>query len=128
MSIEPWYARVQREAGEKLATLLALPMPEYPEEMGSEGLFDPWSIFPLYGNYDSAFDECALAVLSELQSGDKLRDDLGAEMFREMLCNLHLCEYGTSPRVCFPTPKFREMLPDFAAKWAAFSKLQWGDA
>lgn len=77
---EPWYVRVDREAGEKIAALLELPLAEFREEIGSEGTFDPWELFPLYGTYCSEFDECAIDVLTELQDIDKRRDDLGAEM------------------------------------------------
>lgn len=126
MTSEPWNQRVEREAAEKIAALLALPVPESPHD-GGAGVFDPWDIFPLYGSYSSDFDECALDVLRELQAGVKVRDDLGAEMFREMLCKLHLCSYGTSPRGCFPTESFREQLPAFVEKWAAYSAVQWTD-
>jgi hypothetical protein len=128
MPEELWCHKVDREAGERLEALLALPMPASRYDFGDEAFFDPWSLFPLlYGSYSGEFDECALDVLREIQSGDKVRDDLGAEMFREMLCNLHLCDYGTSPRVCFPTPELRKLLPDFIAKWEAYSAIQWAD-
>jgi hypothetical protein len=127
MAEEPDYMRVEREAAEKLAALLILPLPD-PDCLGEVGRFDPWSLFPLYGAYDSEFDECALAVLRELLAGKKARDDLAAEMFREMLCNLGLCDYGTSPRVCFPTAALREQLPALIEKWEAFSALHWSSA
>lgn len=122
---EPFYMKREREAGERLAALLALPMPTHKFDIGSEGFFDPWEMFPLYGSYSSDFDECAIQVLDELQTGDKTRHDLGSEMFREMLCNLDLCEYGTSPRVCFPTGRFKELVPALIERWKAFSALQW---
>ncbi len=121
---EDHYKR-QREAGEKLAALLALPMATSLEELGSEGTFDPWHPFPLYGSYSADFDWCAIAVLRELQSNTKIREDLGAEMFREMLCNLDFCDYGSSPRVCFPTTEFRKLLPDLIAKWETWSAMRW---
>lgn len=130
---EPWYIKVEREAGEKLAALLAQPLPETEYDIGSldedgnDLFFDPWAMFPLlYGNYSGEFDACAIAVLEELRDNRKTRSDLGAEMFREMLCNLHLCSYGTSPRVCFPTTDFRLHLPALIAKWRAYSLLHWG--
>jgi len=122
---ELWCHKVDREAGERLAALMALPMPESEYELGAEGSFDPWSLFPIYGTYDSDFDQCAIEVLEELRTGEKIRNDLGAEMFREMLCNLHLCDYGTSPRVCFPTQEFKALLPSFIDKWKAYSALHW---
>jgi len=128
MSEEPWYLKAEREAAERVEALLKLPIPEHETELGSEGYFDPWGLFPLYGSYSGDFDECALDVLRELASGKKLRDDLAAEMFREILCYMNLCAYGTSPRVCFPTSAFKELLPDLIEKWQAYSDLQWGRA
>lgn len=122
---EMWFQKVDREAAERLQELMALPSPEDKMEVGSDGFFDPWPMFQLYGSYSSDFDECATEVLEEILSGEKNRDDLAAEMFREMLCKLHLCDYGTSPRVCFPTSEFRALLPGFIEKWKAYSKLQW---
>lgn len=119
--------RVEREAAEKLAALLALPMPQTRDDLCDSRLFDPWELFPLYGTYAPDFDECALAVLTELLHDKKERRDLGAEMFREMLCNLNLCDYGSSPRVCFPTEAFRRLLPDLIVKWEVFSALNWSD-
>ena len=110
-----------------LKALLKLPVAEHKYDLGSDGTFDPWSLFPLYGSYSSDFDECAIEVLEELRERFSRRDDLGAEMFREMLCVMGLCDYGTSPRVCWPTPEFSALLPAFIEKWKAYSKLHWSD-
>lgn len=123
--MEAYFQKAQREASERVAALVALPVPADNFELGAEGYFDPWPMFNLYGSYSGDFDECAIDILDELQSGDKKRHDLGAEMFRELLCNLDLCEYGTSPRVCFPTREFRELLPTLVEKWKAYSAVQW---
>lgn len=106
--------------GETMATLLMV---------GDADAFDPWEdLFPaIYGSYSSDFDECAIDVLKEVLSGKKVRDDLGAEMFREMLCRADLCGYGTSPRVCFPTGAFRPLLPVLIEKWTAYSAVAWAD-
>lgn len=129
MAEEPWYQRVEREAIEKLQKLLARPLPGGPAscEDNVED-FNPWAMFPsFYGNYGGEFDECALAVLNELLTGDKKRHDLGAEMFREALCNAHLCDYGTSPRVCFPTQGFKALLPALITRWKEYSEAHWGE-
>jgi len=113
------------EAIESLTVLLALPMPEK-DDIGVDGFFDPWQLFPsLYGSYDQAFDICAIEVLLEIREGKKRRDDLGAEMIREMLCTSGLCTYGTSPRVCFPDRGFEPLLLPLIEKWAAFSATSW---
>ncbi|PDT15915.1 hypothetical protein CO670_15595 [Rhizobium sp. J15] len=126
MSEELWCQKADREAAEKVAALLQKPMPSR-DDMRDIEEFDPWDIFPIYGSYDSAFDEMAIEVLEELKAHSKKRDDLAAEMFREMLCKMNLCDYGTSPRVCFPTSNFEPLLPAFIEKWKAYSKMQWGD-
>ncbi|WP_395175567.1 hypothetical protein [Roseibium alexandrii] len=117
-----------REAAERVAATLAKPDPADEAEIGDDEFFDPWELFPaVYGTYDNAFDDCALDVLRELEAGEKNRDDLGAEMFREMLCTSRLCDYGTSPRTCFPTADFRPLLPELIRRWEAYRKLWWED-
>lgn len=116
----------QDRAAEKVAELIKLPVADELDQTECERNFDPWEIFPVYGTYSSDFDECAIAVLEELRDGKKVRDDLGAEMFREMLCRMELCDYGSSPRVCFPTTGFKEVLPAFIDKWKEFSAMVWG--
>lgn len=111
-----------------LRRLVAMPIPNDNYECGSPEFFDPWSLFPaLYGSYGGDFDKCAIEVLSEILAGKKTRDDLGAEMFREMLCNADLCDYGTSPRVCFATQEFKELIPVLIEMWRAYSMAVWGE-
>jgi hypothetical protein len=126
---EPFYLKKDREAAEKVARLIALPLPADRHCLGNEGEFDPWGLFPsLYGSYNREFDDLAIGVLCDIRNGvsDGQRDDLAAEMFREMLCTSGLCDYGSSPRVCFPTEHFREMLPALIEKWRAYSQIVWG--
>lgn len=119
-----WIHKREQEAANKVAALLEMPIAH--EEYQTNEDFDPWTLFPsVYGTYSSDFDQCAIDVLGEINSGEKVRDDLGAEMFREMLCTSNLCNYGTSPRVCFPTPSFKKILPDLLDRWKVYSKNQW---
>jgi hypothetical protein len=118
------YQKADREAAEKVAAELRKPLAESAEENFGPDNFDPWELFPLFGSYSSDFDEMAIEVLKGLDENNP-RSDLAAEMFREILCKMHLCDYGTSPRACFPTQEFRVLLPEFIAKWEAYSKLQW---
>ena len=125
MAEELWFVREEREVTARLEALLALPMPEA-DDLVHEGVFNPWRLLPgVYGSYSSDFDQCATDVLTEVASGEKIRGDLGAEMFREMLCTANLCEYGTSPRFCFPTPGFKPFLPEILARWKAYSHIMW---
>lgn len=124
---EPWYYKLQREAAEKLATELRKPIDN--GEMDSGDYFDPWSLFPaLYGSYDAAFDWCAIDVLEGLgKYDDTVRRDLASDMFREMLCKYDFCEYGTSPRACFPTPQVKELLPQWIGRWKEYYAVQWSE-
>ena len=124
-----WIKEREDAAAAKVAALLAMPMPESGDMLGFEGEFNPWEvIFPaVYGSYCSSFDLCALEVLTEILEGERRREDLGADMLREMLCVADLCSYGTSPRICFSNTKFKELLPDLIEKWRAYANLAWGD-
>lgn len=94
---------------------------------GDAESFNPYVVIDcFYGTYDGDFDECAIDVLQDIYQGSTQRADLAARMFREVLCVKELCDYGTSPRVCFPTPEFKEILPDFIAKWEEYRKIKWG--
>jgi hypothetical protein len=120
------WQETQRKAADVVKELLALPDPETEPEIGSDDTFCPWSLFPaIYGTYSSAFDDVALDVLEALRGGAFPEETLAHEMFREMLCTANLCDYGTSPRVCFATPEFREVLPELIARWRSYRKLAW---
>lgn len=120
--------KAQREAAERVRALLALPMPENADMLGTTGEFDPWDLFPcLYGSYSGEFDALAIEVLCDIRDKEFRRDDLAAEMFREMLCTAELCEYGTSPRVCFSTSYFANLLPDLIKRWREYAQLAWGE-
>lgn len=125
MTEEPWYIRAEREAAAKVAELLTHPLPESSPDMWESSFFDPWDIFPLYGSYSEEFDKLAIQVLEELRNRKKERNDLAAEIFRELLCKMHLCDYGTSPRYCFASTEFGKLLPDLIEKWRAYAVLRW---
>lgn len=128
-----------------LEKALALPDAQTKEQTAhADKYFDPWALFPeLYGSYSSQFDELAINVLEDLQtsaaalSSKELgawskacgyrRRDLASEIFREMLCTKDFCDYGTSPRVCFATGKFAEVLPQLIEKWKAYYKATWDE-
>lgn len=120
--------KLYTEGAERVRSLLALPMPESGDMLGTVGEFNPWDLFPcLFGSYDGAFDKCAIEVLCEVRDCERRRDDLAADMFREMLCTANLCDYGTSPRVCFATTQFRKLLPALIERWRAYAELAWGE-
>lgn len=125
-----FYERRRQESVARLVAELAKPLEAEPRADGiiyDDDEFDPWSLFPaLYGSYSSDFDECALDVLRELRDREKRREDLGAEMFREMLCTAEMCDYGTSPRVCFWALD-APLLTALIDRWAEWSAVRWSE-
>ena len=110
-----FYKKQQVEACAKLASMLSL----------GAG-FDPWEMFPcLYGTYSSAFDDLAIEVLEHIRDHTSDSDNLAAEMFREMLCTTGLCNYGTSPRVCFAVEEFEPLLPTLIDMWRDYRDITW---
>ena len=132
---ETWYGKAEREAGEELKKLLDRPnapsgdlIGVIDEKTDEPEYFDPWDLFPcFYGSYSSAFDDMALTVLDNLINNRFDGEELSHEMFREVLCNKNLCDYGTSPRVCFPTSELKKLLPEYIDRWKQYYKLQWGE-
>ena len=124
-----YYERRQIEASANLAAMLDLPPIPQGGEMYSDGeCFNPWDLFPcLYGSYSSDFDEMAIAVLTDIRDGTYHRTDLAAEMFREILCAASLCDYGTSPRVCFASTQFASLLPRLIERWQEYAAIRWQD-
>jgi hypothetical protein len=119
-----YYERREKEAAEELRLLLDKPLSEYGSPSSDE--FNPWDMLPLFGSYSSEFDEIALKVLKNLRDGSFKGESVVHEMFREILCDKGLCDYGTSPRVCFPTEQFKRMLPEYIEKWEKYSEKIWG--
>lgn len=123
-----YYEKREAEAIAKLKELLKKPISE-DDQMISVDDFDPWEHFQLYGSYSSVFDDMAILTLTDILNGTYEAEkeyELAQEMFREMLCEQGLCDYGTSPRVCFPTAEFKKLLPEYIAKWKEYYKMMWG--
>ena len=113
----------------RISEWIARPLPVEVLDTSSRRYFDPWEALslPLYGSYSSSFDQCAIQVLEgfSLPYGIR-RDDLASEMFREMLCVKDLCDYGSSPRACFPIDEFKSILPDLISRWKVYYFARWG--
>ena len=116
---------------DELKAQLAKPISDREDGMASVEEFDPWEIFPsLYGSYSSEFDDMAILVLGNIINkrwGEG--EGLAHEIFREMLCTAGLCDYGTSPRGCFPNYSIKgieEMLTALLEKWRAYRIANWG--
>ncbi len=124
------YMEREKAAAEQVKALVALPLiGEHGMRTGCDDEFDPWRLFDsLYGSYSEAFDDMAIEVLERLIAPAHGEESLAHEMFREMLCTASLCDYGMSPRSCWPTPEFREHLPALIAKWREYRALVWADS
>lgn len=120
-----YYEKLEKEAARELRKLLDKPDVAYDSPAADE--FDPWEGFQVYGNYSSEFDEVALTVLENLSKQTFDGESIAHEMFREMLCKRGLCDYGTSPRVCFPTERFRLLLPEYIGRWKKYYETVWGE-
>lgn len=131
---ENYYDKLEREAAEEIERLLAKPLAPSGDLIGvineatnEPEYFDPWDIFPVYGSYSSEFDDMAIKTLENLLGGTFEGETLANEIFREVLCKKGLCDYGTSPRVCFPTSQFKELLPGYIDTWKQYYKLIWDE-
>lgn len=132
------YYQREKEAAARVAELLERPIAAEPMVQSVED-FDPWDLFPcVYGSYSSDFDEAMLDVLTALNlaANDnwdeafamQRKEGLAHRIFREMLCNAELCDYGTSPRSCFATTEFSPLLPRLIGRWKEYYAMKWGEA
>jgi hypothetical protein len=112
-----FFDKAEKDAANKVKELIEQPDDE----------FDPWELFPsLYGSYSAAFDLMAVEVLQNIAVMKIGKyETIAHEMFREMLCNLYLCDYGGSPRGCFATRDFQPLIEPLIKKWAHYVKKQW---
>lgn len=124
-----FYEERTADACARLVTMLTLPPIPGGDDLYSDGeCFDPWNLFPcLYGSYSSDFDDMAVAVLADIRDQTNKRNDLAAQMFREILCTTGFCDYGTSPRVCFAATEFAPLLPRLIERWQEYARRMWQD-
>lgn len=81
------------------------------EAFEATGGYDPWERLGIgCATYNSTVDEQALAVLKGIRDG-LFNTDIAkhtgmsrehVELFQYIFCSADWCEYGTSPRGCFP--------------------------
>ena len=102
---------------------------------GTDEVFDPLGDISLpIGSYSSAFDDMAILVLDNILNkrwGGDHGEELAHEMFREMLCTAGICDYGTSPRGCFPdwsVDGIEELLTTLLSKWREYAAAEWTES
>lgn len=110
------WTEIEKEAADKIAQAMKIDLVD----------FDPWELFPsVYGSYSSDFDSMAIEVLWALITDADPNQSLAHKMFREMLCTADLCDYGSSPRYCFPTESFKPLIEPLIEKWTEYAKARW---
>lgn len=121
------YSQLKFAAAQRLKEEIAKPLDDGAMDDGV--FFDPWNLFPsLYGSYSGEFDWCAVGVLEKLGVYDgSAPHDLASEMIREMLCTGYICEYGSSPRVCFPSSESEPFIRPLIEKWKQYYEIEWGE-
>lgn len=94
--------------------------------------WDPWEALGLAClSYNSEIDENAIAVLEGVQAR-QFNSDIAAatgmtqahvELFQGIFCSADWCEYGTSPRGCWPID--RDGFPKLIEAWQAYFARHW---
>lgn len=133
VGVMEYWQRKDKEAKERLAAMLALPMPKEEHELGVQGLFYPWGLIDgCVSAYNSEIEMLFIDVLVAVRDRttfDILKRDraLASELVMHILADW-LCSYGTSPRGIFPrTEEVKAMLPELIEKWEVYARLRWGD-
>lgn len=98
------------------------------------GGFDPWESLGIScGSYSSNQDEHGIAVLELIVTERGIYNtDIArrlalspahVELWQYIFCSADLCEYGTSPRGCFPVSD--DAAKAFLENWKQYHKLAW---
>jgi hypothetical protein len=117
----------KEKAHQRLAAELEKPLPE-DEHNQHIGTFDPWGLFPgTVGSYSSEIDRRAIQCLINVRDRETSPSDFD-ELFRNMLCGQDYCDYGTSPRFCFPTMKCEPLWNTLINKWRAHYAVTWPES
>lgn len=120
------FARIRRE---KLEAALALPLPSVEDEIGCDGIFNPWDhvIHGIHGDYSSESDDLMIEVLEAVRDRKtfELIDEKGfiVEFLLYVLSGHGLTDYGTSPRGGFP--EHLDLWQPLIDKWKAYREVKW---
>ena len=91
--------------------------------------WDPWESLGLRCcSYNAVIDIAAIRVLESVQAGQFGTDIAGidpvlVELLKSIFCSHNWCEYGTSPRGCFPMD--REGFHLLIDGWKAYYGRKW---
>lgn len=124
------YLEHRRLRREKLEQALSIPLPKTRDDIGIEGVFDPWEhvIKGIHGTYSSECDEIMIEVLKAVRdrTTGRLMKSKGfvIEFYLYVLSGHELTEYGTSPRYAWPD--FPDLWDKLIEKWEAYYQVAWG--
>jgi hypothetical protein len=115
-------------------TVAEIIQPNSEDENGD--FWDPWESLGLRCcSYNSEIDQQAIDVLREIGSPEFAyctdiaeRTGLSAthvELLQSIFCSADWCEYGTSPRGCWPID--REGFPKLVEAWEQYFERHWGE-
>ncbi|RVO41386.1 hypothetical protein CN093_09010 [Sinorhizobium meliloti] len=127
--VENPYEKFSRMRREKLEGALALPLPVSIDDVGCEGVFDPWEhvIKGIHGGYSSESDDIMIEVLEAVRDGTTFelirQKGFIAEFMLYVLSGHGLTEYGTSPRGAWPDQ--RDLWQLLIDKWKAYREVAW---
>lgn len=104
------------------------------EEDGRGEFWDPWTALGIScASYNSEIDAEAIKVLrgiAALKYCTVIATESGmspshVELLQSIFCSAGWCDYGTSPRGCWPID--REGFPALIAAWEVYYQRQWKD-
>lgn len=106
-----------------------------PNEEDENGPYwDPWSALGIYcATYNSRIDADALAVLVGIHKG-LFNEEIAAahvlpeqyvELLQSIFSSAGWCDYGTSPRGCFPSDPVS--FPKIIDTWREYYRRTWGE-
>jgi hypothetical protein len=96
--------------------------------------WDPWEALGVRcASYNSEIDLNAIAVLRGIADGlynSDIAERTGltpahVELFQALFCGADWCEYGTSPRGCFPL--YRDDFPRLIEAWENYYRRHWDE-
>lgn len=96
--------------------------------------WDPWEAIEIHcGGYNSEVDADAIAVLKAIRNGGYVShiaketglSEAHVELWQYIFCSADWCDYGTSPRGCFPMPGID--FPALIAAWETYYERSWGE-
>lgn len=104
------------------------------QEWLDEGGQNPWDTLTPLGSYNSEIDDQGIAILKLIVSEpgifcNDIAKRVGlhpshVELWQYLFCGADICDYGTSPRGCFPNG---DKAKAFLENWKVYRQKSWED-